>query len=276
MNNIKSRHKIYRLPIIGPLIVAIVMMVVHNLISSAVAYIVNGILYSNPAVGQIVGTIIASVALILFYHILHRRFEGFLVGGKMGVGFKMALIIPIYLGLSILFNIVMGEHISFSGITLGVIATSLAAGCAEELVFRGYIVSTLMEDHKDDQNYMSVAITSAIVFALIHLVNIAAGANIARTITQVINAFFIGFFFAVMYLRSGNLLPCIIGHTFNDIIAIGLSTDVTEAGVIRGGITPETIFNMLLCVALGIVAYNILNSGKVDEMRTLWHAKWNN
>jgi membrane protease YdiL (CAAX protease family) len=85
------------------------------------------------------------------------------------------------------------------------------AGVTEEFIFRGYIMSRL---ELLINNKHTVVITSALLFALVHLGY--------KTYTELIFAFGIGIVLGYHYQKYRSLTTVIIVHFFIDVIALGL------------------------------------------------------
>ena len=110
----------------------------------------------------------------------------------------------------------------------------LMIGAFEEIAFRGTIFLRLLEARRSSTKQIFwVALVSSALFGLLHLVNLLEGAGIAPTILQVGYSFLIGGMCAIVFLKSGNILPCILLHTLFDIggrmvgtLAVGLIWDV--------------------------------------------------
>ena len=92
------------------------------------------------------------------------------------------------------------------------IAFSLIAPIMEELIFRGWLYSTLANTKL---NKISVILLSAIIFSSIHLQY--------ENLITFINIFFIGLFFAVMRYKTENIAYSMIFHfLFNFTVIINL------------------------------------------------------
>ena len=93
------------------------------------------------------------------------------------------------------------------GITL---LTFLIRGLMEEIVFRGVIQGYLSKQYPDKPLYKIILIT-AILFALIHIVNIRH-AGIQNVLLQLIYAFYMGLFFGALMIRMNNVWLLGIAH----------------------------------------------------------------
>jgi membrane protease YdiL (CAAX protease family) len=93
----------------------------------------------------------------------------------------------------------------------------LMIGWFEELVFRGVILGAWLERIENDRGDLFVAVLgSSALFGLVHLLNLTAGAGLVPTFLQVGYSFGMGMLWAVVYLKTGNLLyPMILHALYN-------------------------------------------------------------
>lgn len=93
----------------------------------------------------------------------------------------------------------------------------LLIGAFEELAFRGvFLPALLVRCGKDRGRLRSTVVLSSAAFGLIHLVNLAEGAGIGATVLQVGYSFLIGGMCAIVLVKTGNLLYCILLHSVYD------------------------------------------------------------
>lgn len=94
----------------------------------------------------------------------------------------------------------------------------LMIGLFEELAFRGVLLPFLLEKRRETKSQILwTVVLSSGVFGLIHLINLFEGAGIGATVLQVGYSFLIGGMCAIVLLKTGNLLYCIVLHTIYDI-----------------------------------------------------------
>lgn len=94
---------------------------------------------------------------------------------------------------------------------------ALMIGLFEELAFRGVLFPVALEKrHQTTGQIVRTTVASSAVFGLVHLVNLAEGAGIGSTLLQVGYSFLIGGMCAIVLLKCGNLLPCILLHAIYD------------------------------------------------------------
>ena len=93
----------------------------------------------------------------------------------------------------------------------------LLIGLFEELAFRGVLFPTLLERRRSDRRQIFfTAVISSAVFGLVHLVNLVEGAGVGATVLQVGYSFLIGGMCAIVLLKTGNLIYCILLHAIYD------------------------------------------------------------
>ena len=94
----------------------------------------------------------------------------------------------------------------------------LMIGLFEEIAFRGTIFLALLENRRGSTKQIFwVSLVSSALFGLLHLVNLVEGAGVGSTVLQVGYSFLIGGMCTIVFLKSGNILPCIILHTLFDL-----------------------------------------------------------
>ena len=150
---------------------------------------------------------------------------------------------------------------------------AMSAGFAEELAFRGFGASYLMRQWTGEKSVIRTAWFIAILFGVLHLANLFAGADPGYTLVQVIGATFIGLFLTAVFLRTGNLWVPIAMHVIHDIIAFA-GQDVYQDGLIVESVDTYALIDMLLNIGLGIVGLYLIRRSKRGEIRALWDEKW--
>ena len=260
---------------LAAIIIGVIMLLVSQTIASipdALA-LVNGSGTSSGAMTAILA-IAATLLVMWFYKRWFRpEFKGVLTTKGLKEGLLLSWPFVIYW---IITAVAMSiEHtFGFKGVSMS-IRVSVMAGCVEELGFRHGIISTILRNKNQKENYVKICLISAIVFGVIHLFNALQGANLMSTLIQVVSAGCMGVFFAVIFIRTGSILPSIIVHTVHDIYAISVSTGVEATGVVTGGVHMSDIVDVICCIALAIFAIvRYLPDAKREEMVELWDNKW--
>lgn len=133
-------------------------------------------------------------------------------------------------------NWLENDFIGLSHSVTGVLAISLLAPLLEELLFRGAIIRAF---NKGSGYSMKRSIfLSALFFGLIHL-------NPA----QVPFAFFMGLIFGWVCWKTGSLVPAILGHVFNNSLAVVELACLGNEGLLGNTETHSTFLLIILALA---------------------------
>ena len=95
---------------------------------------------------------------------------------------------------------------------------ALFIGAFEELAFRGALLPILLKRFgRTKKGFLWTVILSSAIFGLFHLLNLLEGAGIGATLLQVGYSFLIGGMCAIVYLKTGDLIACILIHGVYDL-----------------------------------------------------------
>lgn len=232
-----------------------------------------GLLIFNSGTGSRVvsalGTIAVSIAFLLgFQRLFAGEFDG--VTGWS----KTALLLALPALLLAVPNVIGWLSANFNN-PLVCLVLALAPGLSEEVVFRAIPASNWMRVSGERSEIVKcVAVTSA-AFALIHGINLLAGAALSSTLFQLFYAFCIGALFCAVLLRTGTILPCVIMHTIIDFTSF-LTADMDNVGILSEGITINLEFWLALVAAIALLAWSayLLRPAKQAEIVALWKGKW--
>lgn len=100
---------------------------------------------------------------------------------------------------------------------------TIFVGISEELFFRGIILNILKENGVKFSIYVS-----SILFAILHLTNIAGGSSINYVLLQVVFAFLFGLVAAQITIITKSILPAIIWHFSHDFIAFVTGNELNQ------------------------------------------------
>jgi uncharacterized protein len=156
--------------------------------------------------------IILGITIILVCVLIAKRKKVLISGGFLRPIKKnyWMLLLPLFFpGLVFVVNLNFGCH--KGNLALGItILTYLVRGLMEEVVFRGVIQGYLRKQYPDKSLHKIILIT-AILFALIHIVNIRHS-GIQNVLLQIIYAFYMGLFFGALMVRINNVWLLGIAH----------------------------------------------------------------
>ncbi|MGQ4531808.1 lysostaphin resistance A-like protein [Dermabacteraceae bacterium P13138] len=124
-------------------------------------------------------------------------------------------------------------------------------GYAEETMFRGVILQSML---RNGANPLLAALVSAVLFSLLHAVNVLGGLPVAGVTVQLGHTLLFGLAMGPIALLTRNLQPLILIHALWDFIL--LST-------LYAPVSPELIVTMqsverVLIIGIGIAAWVVL------------------
>lgn len=253
-------------------------MLIFNLIA-ALVYLLGGDGTLSPSYAAdmeiltTIATIAAHVLFVLIYWFrrrgqLHRFFRIDNTGKGILLGCSVLLTASITFVLSII------EQAPFGSVGTALFM-GIEPGITEETLFRIIPISIAMRSRKREQLVLPVFLFTGLGFGLIHSINLFAGADPVSTLVQVIYATGVGFLFAAIYMRTGNIWITIFLHTFNDAIDF-LSLDLqTSGGVLTNAPDASGLIGVLLFAVLYYInAFYIFRSCKRNTIVDTWADIW--
>lgn len=115
----------------------------------------------------------------------------------------------------VLFTGTLGLNLSQPSLAGGVALNGFAAGALEELVFRGLILSLVLNANSHDQRLSDVweaILISSVLFSVPHALNLFAGHAEARVVAQLIWAFLLGVVFACLRIAGRSIWTVAVLH----------------------------------------------------------------
>lgn len=95
-------------------------------------------------------------------------------------------------------------------------------GLSEELLYRSFLIRAV--SRKDEK---SAVLLSGCIFGIVHLFNLIGGADAGETLMLVLYACSLGLMFAMFFVRTGNIIPCMITHSLIDTTSVFSNPDTT-------------------------------------------------
>ena len=148
---------------------------------------------------------------------------------------------------------------------LSCLGSALLAGLAEEIFFRGIIISYLITRFSEKQKCnLFVLFVSSILFAVLHLLNLHFDfVKIIDSLQQILAAFCFGIFLGSLYLKTGHLWPCVLIH-FSWDFYIFISNSILSGFESTKMKTLTLIIYLLFDVFMGVFGYLMIKKGKVE------------
>ncbi len=140
---------------------------------------------------------------------------------------------------------------------LVVLLLALVVGFAEEVLFRGIILRALAS-----KGTVAAVVASSLLFAALHLLNGAGGADVAYVVLQVATAFAIGVAFAALRIRAGTLWPLIGVHAALDYVSYAASAG--HAGTVAMSLNDALFQSTIIVVLLAYGAWELFGGSSVQ------------
>ncbi len=275
----EKRKSVFEQPVAGMLLTMLLIYVFAGLLGS-IANSIFGISYTGLVVNsqkeEIVsdGTAIfaAILCLLIYWFCNKKRLENFFGCQNFGPYLLMGWSIFVVEGITLIGDFVQAKEIG--SIALAVLM-GLAPGIKEEVLFRIIPIALVMKGKDKEKNMWIGFFTSSLVFSLIHILNVLAGADLVMSLIQAFYAFCVGLLFAAIYLRTGNMWITIFLHSITDMIAF-VELEAQQNFAVQ--VTRVGAADQLLLIGFGILylinALYIFRKSKRDEVLLTWNRKW--
>ena len=209
-------------------------------IAMAVAYHIFGYKYTDS---ELKNVLIYFEAIMTCYAVfLYLKFY-------KGKAFKKMAVTPWFLIYSSILAVILALFVLQNGypqnasIFITTFITTIFIAVSEEIVYRGIVLQGFLENNSK----FKAIICSAILFSLLHFVNIFAGFNITSVILQLLNTFVHGVAIGCLMVLTANIIPFIIFHFVWDFIMLSSSAFVQHnAWIIFIMLITDIIFEVVL------------------------------
>ncbi|MEW6868224.1 CPBP family intramembrane glutamic endopeptidase [Trueperella pyogenes] len=164
----------------------------------------EGVKYSDPAfIQHFIWLVLAVVVCALLYYFAFQSETALPVERSRDGGVYLLAIVPV--------GITLIATMFAASITSALLITFLGAllvGIGEEIVFRHIFFGALLTQSATRGKTVTAAIlTSALVFSVVHAVNVFGGQSVAQVSIQLGTTFLLGIVFAGLYLNEEHLEP---------------------------------------------------------------------
>ncbi|WP_406708798.1 CPBP family intramembrane metalloprotease [Trueperella pyogenes] len=197
----------------------IVLVVFYVVVMAAGLFYLNyfkGVKYSDPTFTQHFVWIVLGLAVCALLYYLAFRHETVLPNRGRSWGAYLLAVVPV--GIAVIATMFA---VPLTSVLLTTVLSALLVGIGEEIVFRHVFFGALLRQSAAKGKTMTAAIlTSALVFSVVHAVNILDGQSVSRVITQLGPIFLLGILFAGLYLQTRSILSLIVLHWLWDSLAL--------------------------------------------------------
>jgi len=175
---------------------------------------VFGITYGDPAMVQVL--VFFEAVMSIYAVVVARRIFGAWDCGFGPVDWGGVLwLVPNFALMAVLFGVALrGGAVGFSGLVVLVIVTMILVGFSEELMFRGIVLRGGLRAMGTGK----AILVSAVMFSLLHSVNVLAFLPVGDMLLQLALTFVFGLAMACYGLRANSLVPLIVFHALWDMV----------------------------------------------------------
>lgn len=211
------------------------------------------------------------IVLLLFWLIFRKDLRGFFNVRRFGVSLLLGWSILVATAFILLSSILEQDYGNFGAALL----MGMQPGIGEEVLFRVIPICLVMRS-KDRERLIVPAIAfTSILFGMVHGFNIFAGADPVTTLFQVTYASCIGFLFAVIYLKTGNMWITMFLHTIMDTASFLSASTQSEGGVLTQGVDVANVVFLLVCTVLFFAnAFLLYRKTSKEEILDTWSGIW--
>lgn len=260
-------HKILNHPIAAMILLLLWGMTFYQTIGSIIQFALGE---TFTGFGAAIGAVIA-----LFIH--KAWFSPEFKGSVGKLEFRAKDVMYVYLGFAAMLILMdlanfFGNGVAFLMASLG---TALMAGIGEEMALRVLPMSVMMRDWMDEKHIPFITYSTSILFGLIHFLNMLKGAALSVTLWQFISAVGIGVLFGAIYIRTGNIVLCMILHAIHDMLAFMVVGATDSNGVILQMSAYDAATSIIVgVVGIALGTYLIRKSVRADIIE-VWKERWN-
>ncbi len=231
-----------------------------------IRWVIRSNFHLSPVTSLLVTVTIYTGLVIVAFVFLSQLSWWCQTGFMKGIGRKDVLVclfptLPTLFGVLFVFPLLISGSVKISlGLLILIAILSCLIGVAEESIFRGIILQTLLP-----KGVLRALFLSTLLFALLHVGNLFAGLPMGFILGQVLSAFGGGMAYAVMRVRTGSIWPAVILHSLDDFIALAL---ITATGVGQPTLLGGLLAGGFWCSVYVIYAAIALRPSKLRELRT--------
>jgi uncharacterized protein len=211
------------------------------------------------------------IVLLLFWLIFRKDLRGFFNVRRFGVSLLLGWSILVATAFILLSSILEQDYGNFGAALL----MGMRPGIGEEVLFRVIPICLVMRS-KDRERLIVPAIAfTSILFGMVHGINIFSGADPISTLFQITYASCIGFLFAVIYLKTGNMWITMFLHTIMDTASFLSASTQSEGGVLTQGVDVASVVFLLVCTVLFFAnAFSLFRKTSKAEILDTWSGIW--
>ena len=146
----------------------------------------------------------------------------------------------------------------------------IAEGICEEVAFREVGISFMRRQLKGEKMILPTIVIASAAFGATHLMNCLKSGNFLLAAGQSALAMTLGIFFGAVFIRTGDIWPCIAAHGMHDLLIAVFSVNMGSAQF-PGSVTVVAVVCEVLLMVWGLY---LIRKEKRAEIEELWAQKW--
>ena len=272
-------------PVVYALVVVVAAAVLGEIVQGCMASVADEIasmvMYGsvNPAkvnnlglVDTAVQLLSSLVVLLLFWFVFRKDLRGFFNVRRFAAAFLLGWGVLVASTCGLISTIVEQTNYGNFGAAL---LMGMQPGIGEEILDRVIPICLVMRSRNRERLIVPVIVFTSAGFGLTHGFNVFAGADPVTTLFQVIYASCIGFLFAVIYLKTGDMWITMLLHTVIDTVYFLGAEAQRGGGVLTQGTNVADAVFMLACAALYFAnAFLLYRKTSTEEILNTWSGIW--
>lgn len=251
-------------PIVSSTVTAVLFLIISRLIGEIWWIFGNG--YVSLFAYEAISILLPFLFVLIFGDLKVYKKRGlrktFTAGGYMAIG-QTFLLLMMFLIACVDEETIWETPV---GIIYGIVML-FGIGFREESVFRGIIVHNIGKKYiKDRRGIFVTALSSGVIFGLVHMWNVFMGVDFFSALIQSVVAIGAGFYFAAVYLRGGSLWGLIIMHAVTDAASMFPALFTQNGGTPIDAVNNLSILNLTPFFILTMLGMFLLRRKKCDEI----------
>jgi membrane protease YdiL (CAAX protease family) len=232
-----------------------------------------GEMFSGNA-GNIGICIFAVISMLIFWFWFSPEFKGFV---KPKAPARDICILMILLGVLIIFTLIeplFFYHSFYFNPSLNAAIMGITAGFGEETMFRILSLAIVMR-YVSKERRLTAIILLAVIFGLSHAGNLAQGADLVMTASQVLHSTFMALLLTSLYLGTGSVIFPIFAHGLYDFICFTTDPLLSEDGILTQQYsTGRLMYEFIVIMIIGTFALCLISKNKLFKPNEIWAKIW--
>ena len=208
-------------------------------IAMATAYHIFGYKYTDVGINNVL--VYFEAAMTCYALFVYMKFYKGKAYHKIRITPWLIVYSFIILVITVLFVLQKG-YLENSNIFIKAFITTIFIAISEESIYRGIVLQGYLENNSKIKSI----ICSAVLFSLLHAVNVFAGFEISSVGIQLLNTFVHGMATGCLMVLTGNLIPFIVFHFIWDLVMLSSSFVLHNIAVLFIMLLTEAIFAVSL------------------------------